>query len=259
MYAFRRSDFIKVVDDPIFLEFIQVLLDETFNLDNRASLFFRGDPQLLIDIKSVPREQYGEYLENYPLPYLSPIEDPEYYRREYGDDYYSLPLMEEAAEIRKELISRAVDRYEPSWWSYVHVCQSVAPFLLWPLVKLLYPDLQIFIYAGCFHEVIVAAPKGWTPEEILEYLKEVSKLSFGDSLTRDMSHPVIFDIIGYELRSPPAWIFEKGGIVFDPFDPQNLISEDEIISNYIQRFATYVGVDRNKFFRLESLLTEEHL
>jgi len=188
MYKFQREDFLKTVDDPLFLEGVRWALELTFF---PSHINFRGDPSLLKRWKRLDPKSRSKEALDYPLPYLSPCEDP----LTYPDD----KTLFEDAQTRAELVAQAQDRYQPAWWCYLHHCETLAVFILYPLLKRLYPQQNFWLYSGVYHTVLLNRP-------LKEYVHfNLTEIEF----SRDVGSPLVFDLVGQLLEKDLSWVFAQ--------------------------------------------------
>lgn len=262
MFAFQRADFEKVADHPVFLHAVQLMLDDSFNLDPEfAKTWFRGDPKLIEELEKVPRENYGEYLKNYSLPYLSICENPERYRDdpEYGPDHECFQNVSGDLEVRNKICAKATDRYEPAWWAYLHNCENVAAFLMHAFVRILYPHLNVYLYRCMLHTVIIGAPKTMSKAEVIDYYRQNQNPKFWSEYTRDLTKPCIFDVIGFVLNETSEWIFEH----WDKQKPDAAFKESlfidgsQVVEWYIKNYG-YHDMDTQMYMRLQEAIDNLH-
>ena len=215
-------------------------MDQSFNVTSSfiASPFvwFRGDPNLIEELKSVPRYQYSTHLRDYSLPYLSMCEDPEYYCTKYGQNHRSTIKVQQDFETRAKLCQKATNRYDTAWWSYIHHCELVAVFLIYPFVKLRFPELVIYLYDCIHHVVIIGAPSSMKKTEIIEFYKSHQTQAFFSKQTRDVTEPCIFDIISLTMEEDLAWIFDSPTSNY-AFRDSCFINEKDIISWYLDSYG----------------------
>lgn len=238
MFRFQSEDFHDIADHPLFQQGVQILLDQSFNVTSPfiASPFvwFRGDPNLIEELKSVPRYQYSTYLRDYSLPYLSICEDPEYYRTKYGENHKYTINVQQDFETRSKLCQKATNRYDTAWWSYIHHCELVAAFLMYPFVKLHFPNLEIYLHDGVHHVVIIGVPCNMTKTEVIEFYKTHQTPEFFTKQTRDVTEPCVFDLISFTIEEDLSWIFEFSTYAFKD---SCFINEKDIISWYLDSYG----------------------
>ena len=144
MYEVTRKDIKKVWGHKLFQQGLQFCIEDSFN--PKANEFKNNQKILKLSQKldEIPIEQRSEYLKKYPLPYFSYHENPN------DHTYNSIPYKNAVKENKmlEDLIESATDIYEPSWYCYYHECHTVAVFILYPLIKLLYPQQKIYLYTG---------------------------------------------------------------------------------------------------------------
>lgn len=101
-------------------------------------------------------------LQQYSLAYLSPCEYPDYEKILY--QYRMLNLEQDAMQaykdimdqydIKKDVVSRATDRYQPEWYCLLHHCQLLNANLTLPMMQHLYPDTKWY-YIDTLHHAFV--------------------------------------------------------------------------------------------------------
>lgn len=219
-YKFSREDLIKVADNPLFIESIKIVLEETFYIEN-SELWYHGDIRLFKYLKTLPKSKWFDILQNYSLIYLAPFETPNKYNTEHHKE-----LLEEL-NIRTKILEKTRDKYDPSWYAYIHCCQYTAVFIIYPIVKLLYPNQKFYLFDGIGHTVITNAPL----DQFKDYFQN-SNIHQKLSYTRDVNKPCIFDIISQcgdlnlDLLIPN-----------DYCDPKKWIEESNIMTWYLQNYA----------------------
>lgn len=233
MYKFTREDFEKVVNDERFISGVKFAINECFFPDSE---FYRGDKKLF---ENIEREDYWNIIQNLPLPYISMCEDPIKYKKEYGKDDQSTIDVRGDYEDRIFLLKKSNDKYDPEWWCLIHNCQALAVFIIYPMLKILYPNQQFYLYDGISHTVIINSE-----------LKSYTNISSG--YTRDINNPCIFDLVSHCLSINSDWIFPikldilqkiiSGGKT--SFDESRRITSDKIIDWYVDNFDC---VDSSKF------------
>lgn len=127
-------------------------------------------------------------------------EDPEHYAREYGKDHRYTLQVQDDFNLRTRICEKASSRYDPAWWSFVHHCEVVAVFLLFPFVKWRYPELCVYLYSCINHVVIISAPYDMPKERVIEYYRNHQTQEFFFQKTRDIEEPCVFDIIGFTIE-----------------------------------------------------------
>lgn len=99
-------------------------------------------------------------------------------------------------EIPKALSDPSKDRYDIEWWNYYGCCERLALLLIYPMIKLLYPNLTLKLLSGKNHATII------TDKFVFEQPKVTS-------YSRNLNDPLIFDIISMSINEPLDWIYEK--------------------------------------------------
>jgi len=230
LFEFTRDDIKKVINDERFLEGVRIAVEERFTLNPN---YFRGDHQLLnLNIKEISSQ-----IKNYSLPYLSFCEDPDYYANSYGEDNSMTLQVKSDWYTRQLLLEQAKDNLDPAWWCYIHECETQAIFILYPLCRLLFPDLQVYLYSGALHKVLINST-------LNEY--QTRPLSF--SLTRDINQPCIFDLTSQLLKLDTEWIFDDLQGSIKPFDDKNIIKAENMIEWYVEQYG-YQGIDSGRMKR----------
>ena len=88
------------------------------------------------------------------------------------------------------------DRYDYQYWSYVGCCERVAILITYPMIRLLYPNLKLKLLIGYGHAAIV------TDNFSFDYIPVAEK-------SRNLTQPLIFDMIALTLGCSREWIFYK--------------------------------------------------
>ncbi|SNW62691.1 Hypothetical protein ORPV_787 [Orpheovirus IHUMI-LCC2] len=253
MYEFNREDFQKVIQNKLFLMGLELMIEESFNPDVTT---FRGDPTILNYLVNKRPEDYYSVLKEYSFPYLSPCEDPIIYKDRcidkieefeklepqptistynFDDEnnellaYISYRDVEGDYQLRNKIIEMAKDKYDPAWYCYIHMCQPLAIFVLYPMMKILYPNSPLYLYNGKFHTVLILGN--------IEDMEEIR----GRNLSRDITKPVTVDLISYCIGDNIDWIYDG------EFETERCIPEASIMSWYTKNF-TYYGMDYKKFY-----------
>lgn len=214
-YEFTREDVTKVRSDPRFLRGVQLAVEEGFA---PSPVWFRGDPELLKKCEGASRSEIWELVKEYPLPYISLCEDPEAYE---GENRKRVMV---DVDTRNTLLNQAKDKDEMAWWTYVHCCNLQAVFITYPMLRLLYPTQNFFLYPSDAHVVILN-----------QHPDHYTKLS-NVHRTRDLTEPCIFDPIGlctgedYDFAMTPSY---RGKVV---------IQSPDLIDWYAENYG-YVGLD----------------
>lgn len=130
--------------------------------------------------------------------------------------YLSYLRITEDVQLRQSLIDQASDTLDLSYWCYLHQCHDQSVFITYPLIKILYPTIPIYLYEGFSHTVLLNC----TPSQ----LTHIS----GKVLSRDVNQPIVFDLISQVINEPLDWIFRGTGKV---------IPESKIMDWYISNFG----------------------
>ena len=152
-YTFTRQDIEKVADHPGFLSGVKIAVEEMLHPD---ADFFRGDPELRKVLMTAPRGSYWDLVKEYPLPYISPCEDPEFYLEKYGPNHHCTRDVNQDVETRNELLRKAKNKMCVEWWTYLHGCQCQALFITYPMCKILFPEKKFYLYEGLDHVAVVS-------------------------------------------------------------------------------------------------------
>lgn len=150
MFEIKQEHILKISQNELFQRGIKLCLENGFIADPS---WFRGDPAILEKIQSLPKEEwYEKCLKNYSLAYLSPCENPDTYKPN-SRNYHE--VMRDFKD-REDLIKLATDPSQPAWYCYYHYhqCDALAVFVLYPMIKLLKPDQEIYLHKGVMHTVL---------------------------------------------------------------------------------------------------------
>jgi len=147
LYEFTRDDVKKCADLPIFLEGVRYAVSLGFSCSEE---WFRGDASILEKLKDMEPEEWYFHLDQYSLPYLSQCEKITEVTSDRGREWIEIDI-----ETREELMRKAVDRYEPAWWTYIHNCEIMAIFILYPMCVTLFPQRTFKVHTQGGHVVIV--------------------------------------------------------------------------------------------------------
>ena len=227
LFEFNRDDFSKVIEDPRFIEGVKLAVEENFF---PSKSHFRGDPSLLEILKNSPRDKFWDLVKDYPLPYISPCEDPETYARNIESKGYK--NVKQDVETRQMLLDKAKDKLDPAWWCYIHQCESLALFILYPICRILFPDMKLYLYDGELHKMLINKP-------LEEYKSKHDKLKF----TRDLTKPCIFDLVSQLLEETSEFTFFGD----DAYDSRRIIPSEKMMEWYIKSFS-YTGMDVDKLY-----------
>ena len=261
MFEIKHEHLLKIAPNKLFQQGIKFCLENTLDL---SPTWFRGNSTVVEKLRSLPREEwYEQCLKNYSLPYLSPCENPDNYELN-SRNYHT--VMRDVKE-REHLIKLATNAFQPAWYCYYHECQAVAVFILYPLIKLLNPNQQIFLYKGVFHTFLVLVDQ------------ETIKLVRDFSLTDDLNKACVVDLISqcfnyrgqlifptfdsmYPNYNFGQWLDHYGGTAddfqnyhrwrsqldrsrfeADIYDPKRQIPETDILSWYVKRYSPVINED----------------
>src|SRR5581483_6592364 len=109
---------------------------------------------------------------------------------------YQHPRSEEISKMKNKLIYQATDPTQPAWWCYLYGCADVTFFIIYPMIRLLYPELAIYSVWCHDHYYLITAPKSWSMERVRN-----THLQNSDprNLTRDVNGVVVWDIINFNI------------------------------------------------------------
>jgi len=88
------------------------------------------------------------------------------------------------------------DRYDYEYWAYIGCCERVAILIIYPLIRLLYPNLKLKLLLTEGHAAIV------TDNFSFDYYCKNEK-------SRDLNQPLIFDMISLTLDCDRSWIYNN--------------------------------------------------
>ena len=224
MFNFERKDFEKVVDHPLFIQGHKFLIEHNFYPDKN---WFRGDEKLLEKMSKLAPNELYDTCKDYPLIYLILCEDPNIYK---SQPFHYEDVLEDFND-RKKIIENAVDKYSPAWWCFLRQCQALAVFILFPMMKLLYPDQTFYLYEGIYHTVLLNRP-------ISEYNDNPPIPPFYSKdlvLTRDLSQPCVIDLIGFCLKEIDPE-FDAYNFIFPSYFPKLKWTKEKFINLFQEIF-----------------------
>lgn len=208
MLEITREDLEKVVDNKLFQMGVRFCIEDGFDPN---LVEYDGNVEIqdiASKFKDIPVDKRYDGLENRPLPFYSYYDDPNEY------------------EMLKGLCESAVDKYEPSWYCFYHQCHIVAVFILYPLMKILYPERKIYLYAGD-HVFLI--------NDILSKFKGINDFS----LTRNLDQPCIIDIISQCYK-------EQLNEVFPKYKKQKVWTHEEWIERIPWNPEAYIPYKKEK-------------
>jgi hypothetical protein len=186
------------VNTDIFRAFHKYLCDKIMVLDHET---FKGDMIIYDECKKTSgkcasdSQVTGNYniLKNYSLVYLSPC----VFQDEYSDD----------EELRSSLLSKITSKYCMEYWAFLHMCQDLATFIIYPICKILWPDEEFYLYHGNVHTVVINKVMYDLICNNEPNLPSILS-SYTEILTNyDSKLPCIFDFISISIGESRDWIF----------------------------------------------------
>ena len=182
-YSFTREDFEAAVHSHQFTAGVRHGLNLAFF---PSAMLFQGTPEeltLFTHDRQVDTTKYS-------LPYISPCEHPNNYEGETRD------LVVRDVDTRQQVMNKAHDIYDPEWWCYLHMCHVQALFILFPLMRLLYPKTTWYLCDSKNHVFLLNRA-----------LEEFDLDKIG-STSRDVHAPLIVDLISFCLNDLTNWGFQ---------------------------------------------------
>lgn len=245
-YQFTREDLAPLVETPRFQYALHMLIRESF-FPNQCN--FRGDSSIIETIQHLRQDAsndpydklaYYNAMKSYSLPYLSFCENPDNYVTSIDQGTHQR-LLEDVA-IRDALIAQQGNPADPEWYAYIHNCENLAIFLMYPLCRMLFPKQRFYLYNGFYHKFIVNVPKipeGFSPDER------------SLSLTRDITLPCVFDLIGQAMSKLPLAYQMRSKMMFGTVpsgEPNIMIPANKIMDWYLAHY-TYSDIDIDEHYR----------
>lgn len=219
---FSEHELSKTINDYRFIECLKFMMDDVMVLCEDAYvgdlniLQMLKDSQEKRDIISCPGTIVCDYeiLKDVPLPYLS-------------------PCLDELDKItRLNVLNKLKDKTNKNniyWWSFVHQCVEVAIFIIYPICRLLFPEMDLYIYDGLRHTVVTNTI----------YIDIESSPLF----THKRGDDCIFDFISITLDESREWIFKHNSNIEN--SEEKFIVEQDIVNWYIQMYG-YDGFNVSK-------------
>lgn len=197
MFKFTRAHFKQCVDHPLFQEGLRLAIEHGFQSIDKD--FYRGDWTLVQPFFDEAMESGSQawndkayaLFKDRPLAYFSPCEDPERYIgvSDAPDEMNqrAIESIKRDVKTRQFLLDNSVDRYEPSWYNLVHRCEIVMLFIMFPLIRILFPQMRLFIWE---------LPGHWVITNSLEWPNSAEYIE-------DVDQSLVFDLSGQTIGEKP--------------------------------------------------------
>lgn len=218
-YQFTEEQLDYATSTQLFKDFHKYLCDKIIVLDSES---FMGDMKIYDACKkncinkcASPTQTTGNYeiLKDYSLAYLSPC-------------VYQDHLTDDIATHNK-VLSRITSKNCMEYWAFLHLCQDLATFIIYPICKILWPNDEFYLYHGRKHTVVIN-------QEMLNLLVNTNNLDlshFPEIINSyDSKNPLIFDFISISIDENRDWIFTD-------YSNDNIISSKKIAEWYSHTYG----------------------
>lgn len=151
MFQFERKHFEKCADHPLFQQGCRLAFLRSLKARDTITCY-RGDRKLLKPLKEFEmsskewKDQAYTIFKDKPFAYVTPCMSPLETSR--SDNLNFDYTLEAVLSIRRrnKLLALAKDRFEPSWYVIPHDQLTNTIFIIYPMLRILFPTINIFFW-----------------------------------------------------------------------------------------------------------------
>lgn len=207
LYDFTSEDFPdRIIEGEKFQQGVSLMIECAFHPCEKS---FHGDKKLLKQILDLHHHERWQLLKEHPLPYLSLSENPDTMEPFQEPPNATVEECEEQrmhhkqsvercrADLveREQLLELATDKHSPAWWLYYHNCEEVSMFVMFPLLRRLFPEMKLYLHRYLKHSYVTNFP---------EMVTEIPT-----KWTRDPTQRLVFDLTAWFLREKAAPLYQS--------------------------------------------------
>jgi hypothetical protein len=200
MYSWSQDDLKRTIHTELFKHGVSLCLEYASIGTHKTDLdtWYQKDKYDMVKtIHDLPLHNKYKYVydNNIPLSFMIRSENPnlfidKFYPSNNGDEPISMYNdVKEDFDVMKDIQNKSTHIHTLEWWTYLHMCQCQAVFIMYPIMKLLYPKMPIYLYSNGNHVVLSNT-----------HFKDINKetnFTGNKTYSRNIDNDIIiFDMIG---------------------------------------------------------------